>query len=136
MPSLEKIIEELQSLSDRLSTQVRTIAIGLLAVSWTILVGESTTLRALAENLRPRLLIVICLSVGTLVVDFLQYFFGYLEVNKTRRAAENAGKSGAEYDYRSIFWILRSFLFWLKQIAVLVASILFIALLIPYVYSS
>ncbi len=132
MPNLQSIIDELQSLSDRVSTQVRTITIGLLAVSWTILVGESTALRSLSAELRPKLLIVISLCVGTLVIDFLQYVCGYILVDKTRKEVEAAGKQSGEYDYRSPFWIMRTGFFWLKQVATLVAAVWFITLLIPY----
>jgi hypothetical protein len=135
MPALENIIKELEFVSDRLSSQARTIAIGLLALSWTILVGESTTLRSLAANLRPRLLIVAVLAISALIFDFLQYLFGYIGVNQTRKKAENARASSMEYNYQALPWRFRTISFWIKLLLTLGAAVEFIDVLIPYVRS-
>jgi hypothetical protein len=133
MPALESIIKELEFLSDRLSSQARAIAIGLLALSWTILVGESTTLRSLADNLRSRLLIVSVLAISALIFDFLQYLFGYVGVNQTRKKAEKARASSMEYSYETLPWRFRIVSFWIKLLLTLAAAVEFIYVLVPYV---
>lgn len=135
MPTLDRIVTELEFLSDRLSTQVRTIAIGLLAVTWATLIGESTTLRSLAGQLRSKLLVVAALCVLALVFDFVQYLFGYVTVNRTRRQIEDAQQREGKYDYESLSWCLRNLFFWAKQAIILAAAVLFLVVLVPYIYS-
>ena len=135
MPKLEQVVEELNFISDRLSTQARTVAIGLLAVVWTILVGESAFLRKLSEGLGKSLLLVSVLSIVVLLVDFLQYVFGYIGVHKTLKAAEAKGLKESEFDLKSLPLRLRTILFWTKQIVLICTLVLFLDVLARYIYS-
>ena len=40
MPPKDKVIDNLNWLSDRISTQTRTLGIGLLAITWGIMIGQ------------------------------------------------------------------------------------------------
>ena len=111
MPEIKEIIEELRFISDRLSTQVRMVALGLLAITWTILVGESAFLRKLSEGLGKSLLLISVLSVFVLLIDFLQYVIGYIYVNKTLKAAEAKGLTETDFDPDSWLFKSRSILF-------------------------
>jgi hypothetical protein len=135
VPKKKEIIEELQFLSDKLSAQARTVAFGLLAITWTILVGESAFLRKLSEGLGKRLLLVAVLSIFVLFVDFLQYVVGYIYVNKTLKAAEAEDLTEADYDPDSWLRRLRTVLFWTKQFVLVVTLVVFLAVLACYINS-
>jgi len=135
VPEIKEIIEELRFISDRLSTQVRMVALGLLAITWTILVGESAFLRKLSEGLGKSLLLISVLSVFVLLVDFLQYVIGYIYVNKTLKAAEAQGLTETNFDPDSWLFKSRSILFWTKQFVLIATLVFFLAVLTCYIYS-
>ena len=135
MPELKEITEELEFISDKLSTQVRTVAIGLLAITWAILVGDSSFLRKLSEGLGKRLLLIAVLSVFVLLVDFIQYVIGYVYVYKALKAAEAENLTEIDYDPDSSLYQFRSILFWTKQFVLIVTLVLFLVVLACYIYS-
>lgn len=118
-----KIQDELNFVSDKLSSQVRTTALGALALSWGLLVGESPTAKAVANDLKWHLLAVGCLAVLTLFLDFLQYVAGYLNA---RAAFKNvikdaAGNEVGEYDDQAWSYILRKYFFYAKMIGLAIS---------------
>lgn len=132
MPRISEIIEELRFISDRISTQIRTLALGLLAIAWSILVGDSTFLRHLSEELGKRLLLIAALSVFVLLLDFLQYVTAYIYVNNVRKKAEAAGLEEITYPTGSWLRGFRSFFFWSKQFVFVVTLVLFLVTLARY----
>ena len=135
MPDLKEIAKELEFISDKLSTQVRTVALGLLAITWAILVGDSTFLRKLSEGLGKSLLLIAVLSIFVLLVDFIQYVIGYIYVHKTLKAAERQDLTEIDYDPESSLYRFRSILFWTKQFVLIVTLVFFLGVLACYVYS-
>jgi hypothetical protein len=126
MPTpVEKIIEELHFLSDRISTQVRTIAVSLIALVWVLLIGTKDAPFTPAPADRVRLLGVAGLSLSAMVLDYLQYLFGYLSADTTRARAEKSPAKSADYDYDDWRLSLRRGLFWVKQLVLLAALIIF-----------
>jgi len=134
VPEIKDVVSELQFISDRLSTQVRTVALGLLAISWTILVGDSAFLRSLAEGLGKSLLGVAILCVLALFLDFLQYVAGYAYVKRALAAAEKNESKEVDYDPDSFLIKLRSFLFWVKQLATIATLAIFLYSFVRYLY--
>jgi len=135
VPELKEITKELEFISDKLSTQVRTVAIGLLAITWAILVGDSSFLRKLSEGLGKRLLLIGVLSIFVLLVDFVQYMVGYIYVDKTLKAAEAKDLTETDYDPHSPLYQFRSILFWTKQFVLILTLVLFLGALACYIYS-
>jgi len=135
VPDLKEIAKELEFISDKLSTQVRTVALGLLAITWAILVGDSTFLRKLSEGLGKSLLLIAVLSIFVLLVDFIQYVIGYIYVHKTLKAAERQDLTEIDYDPESSLYRFRSILFWTKQFVLIVTLVFFLGVLACYVYS-
>jgi len=131
MQTKEKIIEELHWLSDRISTQVRTISVSLLIITWGLIIGKPEISSPLSEGLKKHLLIVGIIALITMLVDFLQYFLGYVNTDGLRKIMELEGKLEADYDYNAITYKLRCFLFWFKQITLLIACIWFLSAIIP-----
>ena len=132
MPTIEKIFEELHWLSDLISTQVRTISVSLLIITWGLIIGKPEISQPLPQGLKKNLLVIGILALIAMFGDFLQYFFGYWNADSLRKTMEQEGQTEAEYDYRAITYKLRAFFFWFKQTTVLIACIWFLAVIISF----
>jgi hypothetical protein len=123
MVKIKELIEELQFLSDRISTQVRTISVSLIAFVWILLIGGDNAPFKFSLFERRQLLIIVFLALIAMLLDFLQYFFGYLYTNSLRKDLEESEKEKGEYDYCSWKYRLRIDMFWSKQIILMVAAV-------------
>lgn len=132
MPTLKELIGDLDFITDRLSTQVRTVALGLAALSWGLLLGESQAAAAAAAQMKLGLLLVGTLAVVTLLFDFSQYVFAFLDADRVRKEAEDSDVKEAEYDYETWTYRLRSFFFWGKQVLAGMTAIVFVAVVGKY----
>ena len=132
--ALSDVYEELNFLSGQVSTQTRTIALGLLALSWGLLVGETTVRLMLDQSLRLGFLRVGMGAILALVLDFFQYVAGLLYVDTVRRSAERRKANEVIYDYDAQLYRARGWFFWLKVIVVVGDSGYLLALLIPRVF--
>jgi hypothetical protein len=99
-------------LSERISTQVRWFAAGVLALVWGLLVTPPEALK-----LSPQVLLVVALlAVSVLFFDFLQYAVGYLSVHHLHREILRApDHSVAGFDTTDLRYRARRLFFWLKQ---------------------
>ena len=75
MTELKEFIAERGFITDRISTQVRIIAIGLLATTWSLLIGQVNILKSLKECFRTHFILIGTIAIIVLAFDFLQYFF-------------------------------------------------------------
>ena len=132
MPTLKEVIEDLNWLCDRISTQVRTMSIGLLAITWGLLIGKPEISQPLPLWLKKNLLAIGILTLVVMLSDFLQYFFGLLVVDSLRKSMEKMKQTEAEYDYGTITYRLRKLFFWVKLVLVVIACIWFLAVIIPF----
>lgn len=136
MPSLQEIRADLRTSSDRMSAQVRTITLGLLIVSWGLLIGESTLSKEISAESRTSLLLVGLMAILTMVLDFLQYVFAYWDSNRLHGEAEQSGKTEAKYNKNSWSYKLRMGLFWAKQILVVLTVAVFFYTALPHLFRS
>ncbi len=132
MPTLKDLIRDLDFITDRISTQVRTVALGLAALSWALLLGESQAAAAAAAQMKLGLLLVGTLAVATLLFDFSQYVFAFLDTDRVREEAEDSDAKEAEYDYEKWTYRLRSFFFWGKQVLAGMTAIDFVVVVVKY----
>ena len=123
---MKDVWAELQFLSDRISTQTRTIAISVLALVWLFLAGGDKTPSLPGHPDRETLLLAGALAVGAMFTDYLQYAFGYKASDQVRALAEKAGHATATYDYGAPLYIARTVCFWTKQVVMLI-SLVFLA---------
>jgi len=118
--------QEAQWLSDRLSVQVRWVAVGILAFVWGLIISPPKGL-----DLSPKLLLWAgLLAILALLLDLLQYLFGYLYTMQTLRKIEK-GKTEQSYNRRHPLYRLRDACFVAKQIVVFVAGILLVVAVVP-----
>jgi len=132
VPTLEKVIEDLDWLCDRISTQVRTVSIGLLAIAWGLLIGKPEIVQPLPMWLKKNLLAIGILALVAMFSDFLQYFFGWRVVDHSRKSMEDKKQTEAEYDYDTITYRLRHFFFWAKMVIMVIACIWFLVVMISF----
>src|SRR5689334_23034238 len=87
----DRIYGDLDFATDRLSTQVRSLSFGILAIVWALMVkGEGMD----RLHWSPRLLLLLAgLSILTMLVDFLQYVAAY-RASLRAKADLDTGGSG------------------------------------------
>src|SRR5690242_3693329 len=97
MATKQAILDEKNFLSDRISTQVRTVALSLLAAIWLFLVpGKDAPVLPSHPN-HNALLLGGLLCLLCLICDYVQYMFGYIG---TKAALEKGpGTDGVTYGY-------------------------------------
>jgi hypothetical protein len=126
--TLDELGKELDTYSAAISTQVRTINLGVLGLSWLMLLGDEKV-AAVASNLSRPVLLGICLvCLLALVVDLSHYLLGKRAVDATFDAAARSEDRVAAYDltsfsYRAAFWCYR-----LKLVLALVGAATLIVL--------
>lgn len=120
-----KVLEEKRHVSSKISDLSRYIGFGLVAVAYAILTSDSASVQKLYED--RQLLIILSAGFGTLAVifDYVQFLAGYLAV---QTAISNAG-GGFKYDDGSLSYKLRTWAFWVKQVAALAGAVIFAAAL-------
>ena len=124
---LAKICDDLNFSSDRLSSQLRTLTFGILAVVWLFL-SRNKEVSALKIGSSGALLGIVFLCVLTLLIDATQYWASYVSANAVRKAAERANREEAEYDEGSSLRRLQQMCSWSKQITALLAAVWLLAI--------
>lgn len=124
MATESQILERQKEVSDRISTQVRTLAVSFLALVWLFLVPGQDGAPRLPNEINVTLLMVSgAAAVGSLIFDFLQYLASYLTVREALSAKPDDAPDDYEYgyDYDSFSYRVQSVFFWLKQVALAIS---------------
>jgi len=108
------------------------MSIGLLAITWGLLIGKPEISQPLPLWLKKNLLAIGILALVAMFSDFLQYFFGFWVVDNLRKSMEEKEQTEAEYDYGTISYKLRGFFFWIKLVLVVIACIWFLVVIIQF----
>jgi hypothetical protein len=127
---LTAIYERLDFASDRLSTQIRTLTLGVLALVWLFLSGGKDVPALKLRAGHKQLLVLAGLCVLTFLIDAVQYWASYLSSNAVRREAESQDQTEAEYDEASFMRRLQQGSFWAKQITAVLATAWLLVILI------
>ena len=106
------VLDELDFLTDRISTQVRTVSLSLIAVSWLFLGGGGNEMAAFVAKPNTTLLLIsgaFCLIA--IFSDYLQYVMGYLNTTSVlKQGGDHQFADGAFYSWRRhFFWIKQAF---------------------------
>lgn len=132
MATEAEVLKEQEFVTDRISTQVRTIALSMIAVAWLFLSGGGTVAQLSKINPSGTLLFAcILVSFIVLLFDYLQYIAAYWNIITTfKKGLDSSGEY--KYEYIAFSYMTRVGMFWLKQGALVVAVVLFgIAMLKP-----
>ena len=136
MASEEDVLARKKDMSDKISTQVRTLGLGILALTWGLVVSESAIARDITKRLRTPLLCVGTLAIGVILFDFLQYACAYEVARRLLNKMEAEKSTEGYYDYSSPLWILQSVLFYAKQIVLGLAAFYLIYALICFLLAT
>jgi hypothetical protein len=134
MANISEVLEQLGKLSDRISTQVRTVAFGILIITWGLLIGKFKDFE-ITDNVKKNLIVIGAIAIGTMFLDFLQYFCGYKNTKALFDEMERENKTEGQFNKETWSYKLRESLFWIKQISLTVAVGWFIVILIYLVVS-
>jgi hypothetical protein len=121
MAAKKDIIADLDFLSDRISTQVRTVSLSIFAVVWLFLVGGKDTPVLPSQPNKNLLLIVGAMCLIALLLDYFQYVAGYANSRNVLNAGEAQKSEDFKYDYNSPLRKLRDYLFTGKQVFLVAA---------------
>jgi hypothetical protein len=125
-PPTKDTLAELQWLSDRLSAQVRAIALAVLAVAWALIFSQPANLTVSTRSL----LWVCVIALLTLIADLLQYVVGYINTRRHHREVLRT-KVDQGYDPDEPLYRARRFLFWAKQVLAGASFIALVWVLLP-----
>jgi hypothetical protein len=111
--TLDQLESELKELSARISRQVRTVNVGILALAWTLLLKGKDVQPLVAKMPDKALLLVALLCILSVAADFCQYLFAETAVDATYDRAAASKTRTAGYDaeclsYRAQVWFYRA----------------------------
>jgi hypothetical protein len=117
MPTKEDLQNELNWLSDKVSTQVWTLNLALLATAWSLfVVGGPEGVRFSPRNA----IWVFVPCVVSLLCQMFQYLSGYILAKLLLRGM--GGRTEFQYPRTSPFYIGREFFFWCKIVSTTIAG--------------
>lgn len=119
MAKKAEILSELAFISDRISTQVRTVSLSIIALAWLFLGGAGAT-PPLAQNADKNLLLVSgALCLLALLSDYFQYVAGYFDSKRVLDEGDETGTDEFKFNYHSTAYRLRGIFFFTKQVLVI-----------------
>jgi hypothetical protein len=118
MPDSAKLIEELQTTSDKLSEISRTISLSILALAWLFISGSADKPTLPHEPDHGLLLLTALLVLASLLADYLQYASGYANTKDVLSVAEQTG-APVKYNDKAFLYRFRTVCFWGKQLLAL-----------------
>lgn len=127
MATEEQILEDQKLCSDRISTQVRTVGLSMIAVSWVFLSGSIDATSVFANKPSPTMLLSCgLLAFLSLVADYLQYVVAFLNAQATHLKGPD-GLGNFRYDINSKSYLWRGYFFYIKQGLLWFAIFVFLA---------
>lgn len=120
---------DLTATSAQISSQVRSLVLGVLAFVWLFLSGAKDIPPAIAAALPKQDLIAIAsVSIVALLCDLFQYTCGFVYSRRVLRKAEETLQPAA-WDTRHPLYRTRQGLFWAKQAAAAISVVWLLYLL-------
>ncbi len=125
MPELKEFISERNFVTDRISTQVRIIAIGLLATTWSLLIGQANIFKDTLQCFRSHFILISIIAIVVLFFDFVQYWFSYLNINKKIKTMTDKDLKKSDYD-EDVYFKCSQFFFIAKIVLLFIGVFYFI----------
>jgi len=132
--SLPEVGLQLTTLSDRISTQVRTLSLGVLAMAWLFLSKDKSAPQLSISQHEVQLAGIALLAILALVSDLVQYQIGYRYTLRHLRDAERTNATSVTYDKKDLAYKARSAFFYAKQSFVALAAGWLVLLLVLSVF--
>jgi len=116
-------------LTDRLSPEVRTVALGVLALAWGLLMSDKGPDVLVAQHRKWHLLFIGGCCVLVMFLDYLQYLAGYLNTREVQKSYEKNPPVAAQYTDMKISFFFRRLFFVVKQL-VLAAAVVWLMVIL------
>ena len=113
MYTAENLRDELNFLTDTISTRIRTVAFGGLAFSWLSLAQKSDNVTSIVLSVEAAATTTFLLFFA-LVLDFLQYFLSFIHFRILRRRMDRQGSNAIEDSGLGGLHSARELMFWSK----------------------
>jgi hypothetical protein len=118
--------EELDWLSDKISSRVWTLNLGTLATTWSLLIATGSGERLIrSSNAIP----IMLLCILAMLCDLSQYLAGYRYAKSILKRLEDSGEPEFEYNKSEPLYKLRDWLFCCKIALSLTAAIWLVVIL-------
>lgn len=108
------VIGNLDYYSEKISTQLRTLAIGLLSFSWLFLSNNKDIPAMISNYYKPSFYAISGLALFSILLDFVQLIIAY----QNSKTSMNRG----HYDPDSKFLVVQTSIFWLKNVPIAIAT--------------
>ncbi len=131
MATLQQILDRKKDVSGQVSTQTRTLALGMLAISWALLTVHDDPLRTMALNVSRfwMLSLAVC-AVLVIAFDLLQYVAATKVAEKAIKAAEAASTKTALFDDTTLAYKAQAFLYHAKFYVLVAGAVLLMIIFI------
>ena len=129
--------------SSQMSDLARYIGYALAAVTITFFNSDSTFAKALVSNFTPSILLTSIFGCVAIFLDYLQYFFGYLNSKRAAAKLKESERLGVQehwnvakvskyriYDSKAVFYSARLWCFYAKTVSVAIGASIFISILV------
>ncbi len=128
--SRDDLAKELDTYSTTVSTQLRTINLGILGLVW-LLILRKEEIAWLAQRISEKALLLVALvCLLELVVDLAQYLFAEKVVENAFDRADSSPDQRADYDDKSFIYKAQLFCYHAKLVLTFAAALACVALIV------
>jgi hypothetical protein len=125
MRSADKLIDELDWLTNKICSQVWTLNLGALATTWSLLIAAGKV-RIEAADAIP----IMGLCIFAMLCELAQYLAGYVNARRILKSLRDSGRTEFEFDKSAPLYILREACFYAKIVLSVAAAIWLLVVLV------
>jgi hypothetical protein len=120
MQHKKDLLADLDWLTDKISSEVWTLNLGILGTTWTLLITTTNT----KYQLQPaEALPILFLCIASLACQMLQYLCGYRNAKQILNELEAHNHQTFEYDKTDFFYVCRNLFFYAKILVTVAAAV-------------
>jgi hypothetical protein len=128
MRSKDKLLEDLNWLTDKISSEAWKLNIGTLGTTWSLLIASGSIPERLRFGNREAYPILL-LCILAMMFDMIQYLAAYRDADRIRRRIEASRLTEFEYDESTFLYKLRKWSFCIKIVLTVAGTIVLLVTL-------
>jgi hypothetical protein len=121
--TLSELRSELNALSDKISTQLRAVNLGVLGLVWLLLLKKAEVQTLAASIPETTLLLIALFCIVALLLELLQYLLGEWVVDRAYDVAEASASKTTSYDADSFAYRGQAWCYHLKKLLTVGAAL-------------